>query len=144
MFGSSGDQAPSQLSLLPFPLIVSDPMASDQMAAPMWAMQGPLPQDLALEIIEAWEAELKKMQYDKADCVAVWIKGVLAQETMGVGAVDADLTTWARAVHAAWPDPGPPEDIPRIQEALGPRNELEDKMRRMIASVRRSAGFPSL
>ena len=118
-------------------------MASDQMAALMRAMQGPLPEDLCLEVIEEWEAELKKMQYDKADCVAGWIIGVLAQENIGVGAMDADLKTWAQAVDAAWPDPGPP-DIPRIQEALGPREELRDKMQRMIASVRRSAGFPSL
>ena len=33
-------------------------MASDQMAARMRAMQGPLPEDLALDIIEEWEAEL--------------------------------------------------------------------------------------
>ena len=101
-----------------------------------------LPEGLALEIIEEWEAALMKMQYDKADCVAVWIKGVLAQEAMGVGAMDDDLKPWAQAVHASWVAETLP-DIPRIQKALGPRNELEDKMRRMIASVRRNAGLLS-
>ena len=83
------------------------------------------------------------MQYGQVDCVAVWIKGVLGMEAIGIGAMDVDLKTWAETVNAAWPNPGPP-DIPRIEAALGLRDDLESKMRRMIVSVRRNADLPSL
>lgn len=107
----------------------------------MAPLMGPMPGDLAREMVDEWEAELKNMDYARADCVAVWIKGILAMDTLGVGAMDGDLKTWAEAVNAAWPDPGSP-DIPRIEEALGPREEVELKLLRMIASVRRGIGLP--
>ncbi len=106
-------------------------------------MMGPMPRDLAREMVEEWEAELNKMDFARADCVAVWINGVLAMEFLGVGAVDGDLKMWAETVSAAWPDQGSP-DIPRIEKALGLREEVESKLLRMIASVRCCAGLPSL
>ena len=93
---------------------------------------------LAREMVDEMEAELDGA---RADRVAVMIKGILAMDTLGVGAMDGDLKTWAEAVNAAWPDPGSP-DIPRIEEALGPREEVELKLLRMFASVRRGIGLP--
>ena len=104
---------------------------------------GPMPSGQARELVEEWEAKLNNMDYASPDCVALWIKGVLAMEVIGVGAVHGDRKTWAEAVSAAWPDPGSP-DIPRIEEALGPREEVERKRLRMAASVRCSADLPSL
>ena len=109
----------------------------------MMALGGPPPISLVRAMVENWEAELGRMQYDRVDCVAVWIKGVLGMEAIGIGAMDVDLKTWAETVNAAWPNPGPP-DIPRIEEALGPRGELESRMRRMIVDLRRDAGMPGL
>ena len=92
-------------------------------------LMGPKPGDLAREMVDEWEAELDGVVAisARADRVAVWIKGILAMDTLGVGAMNGDLKTWAEAVNAAWPDPGSP-DIPRIEEALGPREEVELKL----------------
>ena len=83
----------------------------------MMALGGPPPISVVREMVEEWEAELERMQYGQVDCVAVWIKGVLAMEAIGIGAMDVDLKTWAQTVDAARPDPGPP-DILRIEEAF--------------------------
>ena len=83
------------------------------------------------------------MDYARPDCVAVWIKGVLGMEVVGVSAMDSDLKMWAEVVSAAWPDPGSP-DIPRMEEALGPREHVESKLPMMIANVRCNAGLPNL